>query len=208
MLKPRKEPIQKRSMATVSAILEGAAQVLERHGTDGFTTNAIAKQAGVSVGTLYQYYPDKNAVAAALSRTVRVSLVKRIADAAETARDQPLREGLRLLVTAALMGDAAHPRSARSLDALEEHLGLGGEGLTIHQELTQLIARFLTLRIPGLPSGTLSAVADDIIAVTKALADTRLRRQDVIDDEFIERVVALLMELLCGYQELSLPSHS
>ena len=78
-------------MATVAAILEGAAQVLECHGSDGFTTNAIAERAGVSIGTLYQYYPDKNAIAAALSRAVRAALVERMAAAVEAARGLPLR---------------------------------------------------------------------------------------------------------------------
>jgi len=65
-LEPRKPPIQKRSKATVEAILAGAAQVFETHGYAGGTTNRIAETAGVSIGTLYQYFPSKEALAVAL----------------------------------------------------------------------------------------------------------------------------------------------
>lgn len=65
-LEPRKPPVQRRSKATVEAILEGAAQVFEEHGYTAGTTNRIAECAGVSVGTLYQYFPSKEALAVAL----------------------------------------------------------------------------------------------------------------------------------------------
>ena len=58
----RRRPRQSRSRATYDSILEGAVQVLERDGPDGLTTNRVAKRAGVSIGTLYQYFPDKAAI--------------------------------------------------------------------------------------------------------------------------------------------------
>jgi AcrR family transcriptional regulator len=58
----RRRPRQARSRATWDAILEAAAQVLERAGPDGFNTAAVAERAGVSIGTLYQYFPDKQAI--------------------------------------------------------------------------------------------------------------------------------------------------
>ncbi len=61
-LKPRKKPHQQRARATVDAILEAAAQVFEREGYDGTTTDRIADRAGVSVGSLYQYFPSKDAI--------------------------------------------------------------------------------------------------------------------------------------------------
>lgn len=65
-LTPRKPPVQRRSRATVEAILEGAAQVFEALGYAGGTTNRIAESAGVSIGTLYQYFPSKEALGVAL----------------------------------------------------------------------------------------------------------------------------------------------
>lgn len=65
-LEPRKPPVQKRSKTTVEEILAAAIQVFEAHGYAAGTTNRIAERAGVSVGTLYQYYPSKEAIAVAL----------------------------------------------------------------------------------------------------------------------------------------------
>jgi AcrR family transcriptional regulator len=67
-LTPRKHPRQERSEATVEAILQAAAQVFERHGYAAGTTNRIAERAGVSVGSLYQYFPNKDAILVALVR--------------------------------------------------------------------------------------------------------------------------------------------
>jgi AcrR family transcriptional regulator len=64
----RRSPRQARSRATWEAIVEAAAQILERRGPDGFNTNAVAERAGVSIGTLYQYFPDKHAILLAAAR--------------------------------------------------------------------------------------------------------------------------------------------
>lgn len=63
---PRKPPVQSRSKATVKALLEAAAQVFETSGYAGGTTNRIAEIAGYSIGTLYQYFPSKEALVVAL----------------------------------------------------------------------------------------------------------------------------------------------
>jgi AcrR family transcriptional regulator len=65
---PRKRPRQRRSRATVEAILEAAARLLDRVGYAGITTNAIAQRAGISVGSLYQYFPNKQAICSELIR--------------------------------------------------------------------------------------------------------------------------------------------
>jgi len=64
----RKNPGQARSRATVGELIEAAAQLLEAVGERGFNTNAVAERAGVSIGTLYQYFADKNAILLALAR--------------------------------------------------------------------------------------------------------------------------------------------
>lgn len=64
----RKMPQQQRSRVMVSIIVEAAQQVLDRHGEAGFNTNAIAERAGISIGSLYQYFPNKHAIAAAMAR--------------------------------------------------------------------------------------------------------------------------------------------
>jgi AcrR family transcriptional regulator len=62
----RREPQQRRSRQTVEAVLEAVQRVLKRHGAEAVTTNRIAEAAGVSIGSLYQYFPDKQAIFTAL----------------------------------------------------------------------------------------------------------------------------------------------
>ncbi len=63
---PRKRPKQARSQATVRVILDGAIRVLDQEGPDAMTTTRVAEVAGVSVGTLYQYFADRDAILDAL----------------------------------------------------------------------------------------------------------------------------------------------
>ena len=64
----RKEPTQARSKVTFDAILEAAAQLLEEGGYAGTTTNAIAERAGVSIGSVYEYFPSKDAIFTSLKK--------------------------------------------------------------------------------------------------------------------------------------------
>lgn len=78
--KTRRTPRQPRSEATVEAILEAAFQLLELGGVEALTTNHIAERAGVSVGTLYQYFRGKQAILAALAQRQATAARDRIAD--------------------------------------------------------------------------------------------------------------------------------
>ena len=68
LLEPRKSPVQARSTASVDAILEATIQVLLSAGKERLTTTRVALRAGVSVGTLYQYFPNKSALLKAALR--------------------------------------------------------------------------------------------------------------------------------------------
>lgn len=78
--KTRRTPRQPRSEATVDAILEAAFQLLEADGIEALTTNHIAERAGVSVGTLYQYFRGKQAILAALAQRRAAAARDRIAE--------------------------------------------------------------------------------------------------------------------------------
>src|ERR1039458_7982893 len=83
---PRKTPVQARSGVTVEAIQEATIQVLLEHGRERLTTTRVAERAGVSVGTLYQYYPNKRA----LLFSALEQHLSRVGDAVERAcREQP-----------------------------------------------------------------------------------------------------------------------
>lgn len=64
----RRAPVQRRSALRVEAMLDAAAALLDDVGPEGLTTSGIARRAGVSVGSLYQFFPDKHAVVEALAR--------------------------------------------------------------------------------------------------------------------------------------------
>lgn len=74
----RRVPRQARALEKVELILEAAIRLLERDGLEALTTNALAEMAGVSIGTLYQYFPDKNAVLAALADREVAGMSERI----------------------------------------------------------------------------------------------------------------------------------
>ena len=67
ILEPRKRPRQAQAQATVAAIVDACAQLLASGGYDALTTNAISERAGVSVGTLYEYFPNREAIVGALA---------------------------------------------------------------------------------------------------------------------------------------------
>ena len=90
-LRPRKAPIQSRSQATVQAILEAAARVLARQSLPGFNTNRVAEVAGVSIGTLYQYFPNKEALIGALIEREQAALAGAVQQAVNDSAGKSLR---------------------------------------------------------------------------------------------------------------------
>lgn len=71
-LQPKKQPVQARAQATVAALLDATARLLAEEGYESVTTNRVAEVAGVSIGSLYEYFPNKQSlVAAALARAMR-----------------------------------------------------------------------------------------------------------------------------------------
>ena len=97
---PRKTPIQARSTATVDAIFEATIQVLLSDGDERLTTTRVAERAGVSVGTLYQYYPNKQALLFAILEGHMNKVTDAVETACHLARGKPLAEMVRDLVKA------------------------------------------------------------------------------------------------------------
>ncbi len=95
----RKQPKQARSTDLVAAILEAALQVLATEGAQRFTTVRVAEKAGVSVGSLYQYFPNKAAILFRLQSDEWRQTTALLRDILEDSRKPPL-ERLRILVHA------------------------------------------------------------------------------------------------------------
>jgi AcrR family transcriptional regulator len=110
-LKPRKTPRQARSRATVEAIVEATAQLLRELGPDGTTTARIARRAGTSVGSLYQYFPTREALVAAVAQAHLDALTATLANAlGADATTAPLHDVVSALVAGAIEAHAGDPR--------------------------------------------------------------------------------------------------
>jgi AcrR family transcriptional regulator len=174
-LNPRKAPNQLRSAQTVDAILEGAAEVLERHGFDGYTTNQIAARAGVSIGSLYQYFPNKDAVTLALIERESTDLVGEVA--AALAIKHP-KQAVRAMIRAAVRNQLRRPQLARLLDFEEARLFAIKPTSRNAAVIRVLIEEFLR-RSFDLSAAQAETVGTDVIEIAKALTDAGGRRSDV-----------------------------
>lgn len=120
---PRKRPVQSRSQATVDAILDGAARILVRDGYGAFTTNRVAAAAGVSVGSLYQYFPNKEALLGELKARHIAALERGIDAALATVDDAPLARIVTRVVAANVAAHLLDPALHRVLSTEVPHLG-------------------------------------------------------------------------------------
>lgn len=151
----RKRPSQQRSRQTIEVVLEAGAQILERGGLAAFNTNAVAARAGVSVGSIYQYFPGKDAVMAALIRLEAARFASELATALEAAAGLPLPQAVERLVALAVASQTARPNLARILDLEERRLGLETEVDERSQTTVGQLARFLTQH--GVPDPQVAA---------------------------------------------------
>lgn len=116
---PRKQPRQSRAQATVNAMLDAAAHILVTDGYAGFNTNKVAEQAGVSIGSLYQYFPNKVALITALRQRHADQMRGLFTDIAADTLTSPLRQAVPTLVRAIM---AAHMASPRLHQVLEQEV--------------------------------------------------------------------------------------
>src|SRR5215813_1537503 len=94
---PRKHASQERSRATVAALIEATARILVREGFENASTNRIAEEAGVSIGSLYQYYPSKEALVAAVIDRDNHRRMQVVRDAMAEVAALPVEEAVRRL---------------------------------------------------------------------------------------------------------------
>jgi AcrR family transcriptional regulator len=166
----RKTPGQARSRETVNAILEAGARILETDGVRGFNTNAVAIKAGVSVGSLYQYFPNKDALLRALVSRFEDETRAAILEALRAGAGQPLRPCLQLFVHALVVMHYRRPALHRVLEAAEDRLGGGAEDFAFRPGLLDLVqAQQRELATPV--SGQTARVA---MAILRAVVDQGL----------------------------------
>jgi AcrR family transcriptional regulator len=170
----RKSPRQRRSRAVVEAIVEAAARILETEGPGGFNTNAVARTAGVSVGSLYQYFPNKQALIAELSRRNAEAALHGLAEAADRTAGRPMLERLRAFARFAIAQQGERPRLSRVVDQLEEGLDLTTDARATAPAILALLAPVLAAEGRGADARALERTAADCLALARLLIDRAL----------------------------------
>ena len=124
-LNPRKAPRQARAQATHDAILEAATQILSAHGLNGFNTNAVAARAGTSIGSLYQYFPNKDALMLALIHRQNISMFNAVSMAMANVAERDLQTSVRILIHAVMEHVRDDSLLAMAIDHEEARLPIG-----------------------------------------------------------------------------------
>ena len=130
-LEPRKTPVQARSAASVEAILEATVQVLLDVGKARLTTTRVAARAGVSVGTLYQYFPNKSALLQAILKRHFNEIFGAIESACQEQRGKSLSQMATALVTAFLEAKIRNAKTSVALYTVSDDV----DGAKIVQQM-------------------------------------------------------------------------
>ncbi len=192
-MEPRKRPRQNRSRAAFEAMLEAAARILEAEGLEALTTNRVAERAGVSIGSLYQYFPNKAALLAELTRRERAALLEGLdAVAADTPRG--LLALVARLAAVAVAHQLARPALARALDLAEPLLGLDAETAALDAAVAARLAGLLAAA--GVADPALAA--RDVAALGKGMIDAAGRAGETDRAFLAERVARAAMGRLAA----------
>ena len=129
--KARKQPVQARSVATLDAILDAAIQVLVRVGKEKLTTTLVADRAGVSVGTLYQYFPNKLSLLQSVLRRHLMEVTETFEVACDANHGRPLCELITDVATTFFRTKMREPRASLALYSVSADI----DGLRITEDL-------------------------------------------------------------------------
>jgi AcrR family transcriptional regulator len=175
----------------VATLLEAAAQVLETKGLEGFNTNAVAERAGVSIGSLYQYFPGKDALTIALMQRENERFY-RDASAALDCDDGPA--SLDYLIGVSVRQQFARPTLARLLDVEESRPQLR-DVISGKESMRTLLLQILGR--DGLPPQPDVEVAmRDLLAIIHGMVDAAGAREETDTDGLTVRVRAAVLGYL------------
>jgi AcrR family transcriptional regulator len=183
-LDPRKLPAQSRSNATVNAVLEAAARILEKHSFEGYTTNAIAERAGVSIGSFYQYFPNKDALTVALIEREAAVL---LSDVARVPFEEGYEAALFHMIRSAVANQLRRPKLARLLDFEEGRLPIRSRAGRVDDIFHAALVRVLSLPDARV-TGDVKIAAFDVLAILKGMVDSAGEREETNAPQLERRV--------------------
>jgi AcrR family transcriptional regulator len=200
-ISPKKTPRQARSRATVEVILEATARILEQGGLGALTTNAVADSAGVSIGSLYQYFPAKEALVSELIRRMREKLCEDLEAAQARCAGAPLTEKIEAMVRASAEHHVAAPRLVEVLEFAEMELPATDEILALKARAVGAVLSELERAQIANPS----VAAFEVSAMCKGVISAHAQ-EGCVD---FEPVIQRLTRAVCGYLEVPIsPSNA
>ncbi|MCO5793190.1 MAG: TetR/AcrR family transcriptional regulator [Blastomonas sp.] len=196
-LLPRKAPLQARARASYEAILEAATQIIASRGLAGFNTNAVAERAGVSIGSLYQYFPNKDALMVALIRQQQERQGAAVRAAVEaTGTKASLEFVVRTIIRAAMRNHYDNELLAAAIDHEEARLPikdrLDDYLASLGADLAGFLRRFSSeIRPEAVERGarTLPALVRGVVDAWADLAPAQL---DIAEEEAVAAVLGYL----------------
>ena len=192
---PRKQPRQARSSATVDAVVEATARIVESLGLDMLTTNRVAEMAGVSIGSLYQYFPSKEALLVALIRREREALLQEISKTANSTTD--LSSSIGGFIRAGLAHQFKRPSLSRTLEYVETTLPMCLEDEELARDISCQLASILERH--GVTDPKIAAT--DMIALCRGIIDAAALRGETDVNSLFSR----LWRAVTGYLDTTVP---
>jgi AcrR family transcriptional regulator len=169
---PRRKPSQARAQATVAAILEASIRILQTEGRSAFNTNRVAEVAGVSIGTLYGYFPDKDSICIALARQILQEDRRLLIEAVDGARRQ---DALRVLIRTLFARHRADREVRRTVMSFYIASGFEAEHDRLLDDVVGSLARksghLLGPDVPAIDPIRLFIVSRAVFGVARALAE-------------------------------------
>jgi AcrR family transcriptional regulator len=196
---PRKNASQERSRLTVDALLEATARILVREGFDKASTNRIAEVAGVSVGSLYQYFPSKEALVAALidrhNRQVMQAIQGELAEALKLS----MEEAVRRLVSIAVKAHRVDPKLHRALTEQIPRVGRLENVEFFNRQYYALFENYLKSRRGELSVTDLGLAAFVCVTSIEALTHTAVLHRKMVSAEEVDALIEQGTRLVVGY---------
>ncbi len=198
---PRKTASQERSRLTVEALLEATARVLVKEGYDRASTNKIAATAGVSIGSLYQYFPSKEALVAGVIERHSQELSQIAQDALARIAARPVPAAVRELVSIAIDAHRVDPKLHGVLSEQVPRTGWQREIGAVDRNLYGLVRAYLEAHGDEVGVADRDMAAFICVTAIEALTHTAvLHRPDMLADgraaRFVDEVTGLVVRYL------------
>jgi AcrR family transcriptional regulator len=198
--KPRKNALQARSRATVDALVEATARILVREGFEKTSTNRIAEIAGVSVGSLYQYFPSKEALVAAVIDRHNEEIMGLVRAALSEVADLPIDKAVRKLVTVAIEAHRINPKLHRVLAEQIPRTGQLADVEAFNREIQALVRAYLESRRKEMRKIDPGLATFICVSAIEAVAhNTVLNEAEVLSEKTVRTLVEETTRMVVGY---------